>query len=323
VFVAQDEMSHVDDALIAQDVSEIRRLIAGYRAVAAVAHTQNVEGADERLANGFSNIETQLDNLTSYDVANSLLAEIKRLGNAFLKTTTPSSTPYDLTFLVKNAGMDATTGWSGTPALNNSCAEFYMKSFDFNQTLYDAPSGRYELKVKAFQRPGSAADVYNAYVANPSNEAVTTQIYMDNSSVNVKNIAADAQNSSIGGNQSQPVSGVYFPNDMYSASLYFGRGLYDNSLVLKRTKDADMTIGIRGTGSANYDWTIFDDFRLYYFGRLTAEQVTAIDETVLLKQKAESGKQHVVYDLSGRQVNQTESLRPGIYILDGKKIAVK
>ena len=56
--------------------------------------------------------------------------------------------------------------------------------------------------------------------------------------------------------------------------------------------------------------------RTIYLTSLTITNTTGINEV-----KAESGKVKVIYDLTGRRIN--EIARPGIYIVDGKKVFVK
>ena len=56
--------------------------------------------------------------------------------------------------------------------------------------------------------------------------------------------------------------------------------------------------------------------RTIYLTSLTVTNTTAIDEV-----KGENGKVKTIYDLTGRRIN--EITRPGIYIVDGKKVSVK
>ena len=99
----------------------------------------------------------------------------------FMRNTTPTDNPYDITFLIQNAGLDSSNGYSGTkPSLSYSCAEFYEKTFDFYQTITGAPSGRYVFKLQGYQRPGTSADTYADYVAGTTTHPVTSQVYIGN-----------------------------------------------------------------------------------------------------------------------------------------------
>jgi hypothetical protein len=56
--------------------------------------------------------------------------------------------------------------------------------------------------------------------------------------------------------------------------------------------------------------------RTIYLTSLSITNTTGINEV-----KGESGKAKVIYDLTGRRIN--EITKPGIYIVDGKKVSVK
>lgn len=56
--------------------------------------------------------------------------------------------------------------------------------------------------------------------------------------------------------------------------------------------------------------------RTIYLTSLSITKTTGINEV-----KGESGKAKVIYDLTGRRIN--EITKPGIYIVDGKKVSVK
>lgn len=91
---------------------------------------------------------------------------------------TEADKPFDISFLIQNAGMDALEGWtvSPEPTLNYSCAEYYEKSLDISQKLASMPKGVYEMKVQAFQRPGTTTQVNTDYAAGI--DKVATYIYM-------------------------------------------------------------------------------------------------------------------------------------------------
>lgn len=67
-------------------------------------------------------------------------------------------------------------------------------------------------------------------------------------------------------------------------------------------------------------WTIFDNFHLYYYGDMTKEHITGIDEVA-------TGADNVpveVYNLHGQKVgNSLEGLPRGIYIVNKKKVLVQ
>ena len=64
-------------------------------------------------------------------------------------------------------------------------------------------------------------------------------------------------------------------------------------------------------------WVIFDNFRLYFYGKMSADVVTAIRE---IGSGTNRQTKNEVFDLQGRKVmNPTK----GLYIVNGKKVLVK
>ena len=153
---------------------------------------------------------------------------------------------------------------------------------------------------------------------------MTTYLYLGPKSVKVKQAVADAQTAKLGvGSESTLAStpATYIPNDMQSASAYFGRGLYDNEVFADlEADDASLRLGIRCGSSDNMYWTIFDNFRLYYYGSLTADVVAGIRDV----QPRAATPADNVYTLDGRLVRRhaksLEGLPRGIYIVGGKKV---
>ena len=63
---------------------------------------------------------------------------------------------------------------------------------------------------------------------------------------------------------------------MEAASIYFGKGLYENQVTTSLLTDrGQLTMGIRGTNHDAFHWCIFDHFRLHYFGSLNPQWVDA------------------------------------------------
>ena len=83
-----------------------------------------------------------------------------------------------------------------------------------------------------------------------------------------------------------------------------------------------ITIGLKGDNVLSNYWTIFDNFRLYYYGE-KEPVASGIQE---IKMKNPAAKQGV-YTLGGQKVKEQaedlQDLPQGIYIIDGKKVVVK
>ena len=149
-------------------------------------HREDIAGTDKAFDDGLEAIKSRRLTATSAGKLSRLVAEAHALAYNFLSHVTPLSKyePFDLTFMVMNSGMDQLTGWTGKPALNHSSGEFYQATFDFNQTVSNLPVGSYQLRVQAFQRPGSAETAYQAHMSG--DDKVTTEIYLGDRFCKVK-----------------------------------------------------------------------------------------------------------------------------------------
>lgn len=287
-------------------------------------HREDIAGTDKAFDDGLEAIKSRRLTVTSAGKLSSLVAEAHALAYNFLSHVTPLSKyePFDLTFMVMNPGMDQLTGWTGKPALNHSSGEFYQATFDFNQTVSNLPVGSYQLRVQAFQRPGSAETAYQAHMSG--DDKVTTEIYLGDRSCKVKQAVIEARETPIGvGNESMLPSNPakYIPNDMLSASEYFANGLYENNVSARvETENASLKLGIRCTFSDNMYWSIFDNFRLYYFGNMPFEEVMPVKKIQMQTQSVSDR----VFTIDGRAINmhgkEVESLPHGVYIIGGKKV---
>ena len=287
-------------------------------------HREDIAGTDKAFDDGLEAIKSRRLTATSAGKLSSLVAEAHALAYNFLSHVTPLSKyePFDLTFMVMNPGMDQLTGWTGKPALNHSSGEFYQATFDFNQTVSNLPVGSYQLRVQAFQRPGSAETAYQAHMSG--DDKVTTEIYLGDRSCKVKQAVTEARETPIGvGNESMLPSNPakYIPNDMLSASEYFANGLYENNVSARvETENSSLKLGIRCTFSDNMYWSIFDNFRLYYFGNMPYDEVMPVKKIQMQTQSVSDR----VFTIDGRAVNMhgkgVESLPHGVYIIGGKKV---
>lgn len=327
LILTQAAMADFEHAAKDAYIAELDKIIGRIRQLRDVPHIEDVAGTDRTLNDRLANIEARKAAATGVAEVTGLVEEARRAGFDFLANATPSDNerPFDLTFMIVNQGMDAANGWSATPALAYSAAEFYEKTFDFHQTVKLLPAGCYRLKAQAFQRPGSSTDVYNNYTTG--NEAVTTYIYAGDKSAKVCHAVAGAQSQPVGiGREStlpsSPAS--YIPNDMQSAAAYFAKGLYENEVFTDLTADgSDLRIGIRCSSSAGMYWSIFDNFRLHYYGNQTSDVVAGI----AILPPTSVGKTNDVYNLNGllvrKHAKNLNGLSKGIYVVDGKKVVVR
>ena len=168
--------------------------------------------------------------------------------------------------------------------------------------------------------------MYDAYQNNTG--VVTTEIYLGTSKAKVQNIASEAQRSKLGGTETAVGSPTrYIPNDMQAASKYFKKGLYENVLTMQNRRAQALTLGIRSESRGSKFWTVFDNFRLYYYGSMSKSDVESGVEELELPNTNQSIWPCNVYNIIGQCVrynaNTLDGLPAGLYIVGGKKMIVK
>jgi len=174
--------------------------------------------------------------------------------------------PVDATFFIQdpNFGRNNTrvSAWVGDPVkggdVTNFCAEKWNTNFDIYQDLTGLVNGYYKVTVQGYYRAGNGGATgmeQNAY------------LYAGNKSTALMNINAEAGNAVFQGGNVSDVAGMgIVPNDMTTASKAFTAGLYaDNSITVQVT-DGTLRIGVKKETQIEFDWTIFDNFELTYYG---------------------------------------------------------
>lgn len=323
LFVTKDEMAAMETVAKKSYLKELSDYLAQIKKLYTTPHTEDQAGTDEAFNSKIASLEARVATATTATEVGNILKEAKKAGFEFLANATPSNIahPFDLTFMIQNPGMDNTAGWNGNPSLAYSSAEFYQTGFDFNQTIANMPAGCYKLMAQAFQRPGSAEAVYNDYVA--SADKVSTYLYLNSKAIKINNAVTDAQTSLVGSGNESALSSTpttYIPNDMQSASAYFRKNLYDNEVVTNIAEDnSNLKIGIRCAKVDNMYWTIFDNFRLYYYGSMSTDVVSGINELIRVPSTVND-----VYSIDGRLIRKgtgnLNGLPKGVYIIGGKKM---
>ena len=309
----------------AKAVEQMRQTVADalslVKALADVPHEETVAGADAALLSVVSDVEASMAVSESVVELSAMVDRAKDAATVFLRNVTPIdvATPFDLTYMLVNPTLDETAdGWTGGATVSYGCAEFYQKTFDFSQTVKNLPVGTYAFCGQGFQRPGSSSTAYSDYKAG-SNK-VNAVIYAGGYSESLAHICDGIQTRKVGkGNETALTSGRYVPNDMQSADAYFKKGIYENRVVAAVTSDDGLLkVGVKSTSMPSNYWAIFDNFRLYYYGSKSVDEVTAVPAI----QHSEIITANSVYDLQGRKVSEP-GIRKGIYIVNGKKMIVR
>ena len=267
----------------AKAVEQMRQTVADalslVKALADVPHEETVAGADAALLSVVSDVEASMAVSESVVELSAMVDRAKDAATVFLRNVTPIdvATPFDLTYMLVNPTLDETAdGWTGGATVSYGCAEFYQKTFDFSQTVKNLPAGTYAFYAQGFQRPGSSSTAYQDYKAG--NNKVSAVIYAGAKNEKLAHICDTILSRKVGkGNETAVASGKYVPNNMQAASAYFQKGMYENQVLGSvATNGGSLKVGLKSTSMPTSYWAIFDNFRLYYYGSKTAEEVTAI-----------------------------------------------
>ena len=174
--------------------------------------------------------------------------------------------------------------------------EVYNATFDVYQEISNLPEGVYRVDIQAFYRAGNADSEATLYWADSTkyNYAI---LYAQSASLGEQHSSIAR---AISQAQYEPVfeyygtkdgtwpddsptedadgATIYIPNSMQGAGEWFDAGYYWNSLYLGIADDDTLLVGFRKETTISYDWTIFDNFRIYYYGdEDAAYQVWAAD----------------------------------------------
>ncbi|MBQ6064055.1 MAG: leucine-rich repeat protein [Prevotella sp.] len=190
--------------------------------------------------------------------------------------------PIEVTGLVQNPSFawNSDYGWTaseanegGTHTLRVGESEYWNTSFNYSQTITGLANGIYQIKLKAFHRPGNNWDVLNDY--QQGIDRANAMFDANNSSVAIVNQASAALEEQIDGWGTE-VNGLFLPNSMEDAKRWFDAGYYENTLTVNVT-DGTLDLCIRLDEEVANQWVIFDDFQLFYLGdtnQLYADEVT-------------------------------------------------
>lgn len=248
--------------------------------------------------------------------------------------------PKDLTALIVNPGFSVTDsesgvttdtgdGWTtdrdgGDMNFRISAGEFYNnQSFDIHQTLYGLAPGFYRLSCNAFYRDGGykvaagkhrrGEESLNAMLyAGPEDAWTYTPIMSiiedgqaePTASQNVN--VADSLTS-----DDNPIEAWYIPNAMEDAGPAFNAGLYYNELNFEvKEGQTAINIGIRKEQQTeDTDWTIFDNFQLFYYGYGEGNRPTGVEN---IAEGAARILRTTYYTIDGAQIDKPT--QRGLYI---------
>ena len=189
--------------------------------------------------------------------------------------------PIDKTSLLTNSSYDNgdNSGWQGDkPGFGYGAAEHYNKTYNSYQKITGAANGVYALSLQAFYRAGWCANSYENF-NNKTNDlsklyAVSGQ---DTLMTSIMNAFADARESRIGTGSEMNEKGsetdggeAFIPNNMQAAAAYFEEGRYADNTLFFGIDDNEFMVGLMKTSKLDGDWTLFDNWKLTYYGNSAA-----------------------------------------------------
>ena len=210
---------------------------------------------------------------------------IHRLGIPQNMDEATAANPVECTTIIFNPAYDNGNdyGWNGNAAVNNRSlnAEKYNTNFNYYQDLSGLPAGKYRVVLQGFYRAGGFVDDYNSYVADPTtnnNAILYATVGSNTKSVPMKRLASEAQeveSLSDGWAWASEANSLAVPNTMAAAGQAFNifnaagtELLYaGNTVEAVVGNDGKLTIGLRKDVQIDYDWTIWDNWQLFYLGQ--------------------------------------------------------
>lgn len=165
--------------------------------------------------------------------------------------------------------------WTGKLSIGgdntNMCAERFNTTFDVYQTI-SVPNGLYKVEVQGFYRNGGYADAAAKHV--DGSEQLLAAVYANTAETPLQSIFTEAGQLDAGVT-TDGIDGK-FPNSMANASAFFTAGLYNNVVENVVVVDGTLTVGVRKSEAVTNDWSIFDNFRITYYGEI--EDLTVYKE---------------------------------------------
>ncbi|MDO4994495.1 MAG: Ig-like domain-containing protein [Bacteroidales bacterium] len=181
---------------------------------------------------------------------------------------------------------NSSAGWtfegSGQQVQYN-CMECYQQGFDIYQEFNDVPNGRYRISVQAYYRTGENSEQRMRNAKN-GNDPVQCVLYANETTQPLVNLYSIESTTSFGGDWSyrdrETGERYYYPNSMQGASVAFERDLYWQSLEVY-VEDNHLRFGIKNPSYVYYGWSIWDSFKLEYYGEIVEPEGITLDRNDL------------------------------------------
>lgn len=302
------------DMLIAWD--EVMTLLPKVKASYALKQTAQHKAAIEAAEAALTNSTTFAENAAAMQKALELLKACETDTRKFAIEEAVKNGHGDLTCMIENADFSqGDAAWStinGFTAANGYVAEFFNKNFYMSQQISDLPNGKYEVGVQSFFRYGSRDVAFQMH--QNGTEELSAKLFANDAEMSIMSLYDDSAAKQYG-----TASYRNYPDNVTQANQAFNTyDLYHNKLEVTVT-DGTLTLGLYKTSWVDSDWCCFDNFTLTYLGPTTSVEAMNHEQWIMDHDR--------VYDLQGHRVSPLTShsspLKKGIYISNGKKIAIK
>ena len=237
--------------------------------------------------------ESELDGL--YEQINNMITKLRMPDYASAADTNP----IDFTNVITNAHYNENAdGWTTEAKVGYSAdganAEIFGQAYDYYQEFSGLPAGTYRVAVQAFYRAGGAKEDYADYIGeNVNNNAY---LYAEGTSPvsqavsRLSSYVMEVQDTEGWTNDANPSSWavaedqdlgddvhnyILVCNNMSNAADLFGNGEQyggdpilgtGNVVTVKVGDDGKLRLGLKKLKEMDNDWTIFDEWQLWYFG---------------------------------------------------------
>ncbi len=253
---------------------------AGYVIEAAGDGSYSIKNGDTYLATNANNTEANFD-ATEVTAAAQWIFMSKADLMAEMSNATIAN-PVDITALIGDAAFSRNNTyfdlWQGDKpgkggpdqANGNDVAGKNAEKWGGNSQMFDSwqvltnlPDGMYNLKVQGFYRynntDGNTNDIAAATHADGT-EHINSFFYAN---------AVEMPLTSIADETSLALCGA-MPFSQGEAAVAFGKGAYQNELSVEVT-NGELKLGVKKIAHEGCDWTVWDNFELYYLGEVPAE----------------------------------------------------
>ena len=331
---AQDALGGDDEEMKAQLDKLDAAITAAKENVTAVAAFNEAVLSMDAAAEDYAETASE-EAVTAYEEISDKIADISELSTAEVKTLTDevyavisalklpagwenasAESPVDFSHFIVNATFDTVgdfTGWEGSSfgagGTTSTNAERYSMNYDTYQDIKGLPAGYYQVAVQGYYRQGQAANdykltvtdntpAYNAYLYSTSAAAA------DTATAKIMEISVGRLTEGLGGATAtvgEAGAEQVVPNTMEAANYWFEAGYYAptddfNKLYIKVGEDGALRIGVKKDVTITDDWSIFDNFTLWYYGteNPNPNAVTIVDITNLIDKFLEEGEDGTV-----------------------------